>query len=189
MRTLRRLNTGFLCALACACVLAPAASAETPATPTNGGASPDDPSLRPPGKAVLVGGLAIAPADAPDEVKGAIRAANRIARKPYRYGGGHGSFRDTGYDCSGSVSYALHGGGLLESPLHSTLFMRWGAAGKGRWITVYTNPGHAYVVIAGLRFDTGGRDRGDDAAPGSGPRWSSRARSSAGYRARHPVGL
>jgi hypothetical protein len=186
----RRLTTSFLCALAFACLLAPAAGAQTPSTPSNGGASPDDPALRPPGRAILVGGLAIAPPDAPPEVKGAIAAANRIAKKPYRYGGGHGrGFNDSGYDCSGAVSYALHGGGLLDSPLHSSLFMRWGERGRGRWITVFTNPGHAFVTIAGLRFDTGGRDRGDNAHPGSGPRWSARARSSRGYRARHPVGF
>jgi hypothetical protein len=190
MQTLRRLNTSLLCALACACLLAPAAAAQTPAGGGSGGASPDDPLLRPPGKALLVGGKAIPPAGAPPEVVGAIMAANRISTKPYRYGGGHGlSFRDSGYDCSGAISYALHGGGLLDRPLHSGLFMRWGERGRGRWITVYAHGGHAYVTIAGLRFDTGGRDRGDDAAPGSGPRWSAKLRSSRGYRARHPEGF
>jgi hypothetical protein len=114
-------------------------------------------------------------------VKQAIYAANRITRRPYRYGGGHRSFRDTAYDCSGSVSYALHGGGLLASPLHSSAFMQWGDPGRGQWITIYTNPGHAYAVIAGLRFDTSG--------PGErGPRWRTSARSSRSYVARHPVG-
>ena len=124
---------------------------------------------------------AIPPASAPEAVKNAIYAANRITRKPYRYGGGHRNFRSSGYDCSGSVSYALHGGGLLDSPLHSTAFLRWGERGPGKWITVYTNPGHAFVIIAGLRFDTSG--------PGeSGPRWRSSARSSRGYKLRHPEG-
>ena len=128
------------------------------------------------------GRTAIPPAAAPDAVKRAIYAANRITRKPYRYGGGHASFRSSGYDCSGSVSYALHGGGLLASPLHSGAFMRWGEPGAGRWITVYTNRGHAFAVIAGLRFDTSG--------PGeSGPRWRAGARSSRGYSARHPSGF
>jgi hypothetical protein len=128
------------------------------------------------------GRTAIPPAAAPDAVKGAIYAANRITRKPYRYGGGHRSFRSSGYDCSGSVSFALHGGGLLDSPLDSSSFMRWGERGPGQWITVFTNPGHAYAVIAGLRFDTSG--------PGeSGPRWRSGARSSRGYRVRHPEGF
>jgi hypothetical protein len=127
------------------------------------------------------GRTAIPPAAAPEAVKRAIYAANEITRKPYRYGGGHASFRSRGYDCSGAVSYALHGGGLLDRPLHSSAFMRWGERGKGKWITVYTNPGHAFVVIAGLRFDTSG--------PGeSGPRWRSGARSSRGYRTRHPEG-
>jgi cell wall-associated NlpC family hydrolase len=125
---------------------------------------------------------AIPPASAPLAVKKAIYAANRITKKPYRYGGGHRRWRDTGYDCSGSVSFALHGGGILESPLFSSLFMRWGEAGRGQWITVYTNPGHAYVVMAGLRFDTSG--------PGErGPRWRQGARSSRGFVARHPEGL
>jgi cell wall-associated NlpC family hydrolase len=128
------------------------------------------------------GRTAIPPAEAPIEVKRAIYAANQITRQPYRYGGGHASFQSRGYDCSGSVSYALHGGGLLGSPLHSTAFMRWGERGKGQWITVYTNSGHAFVVIAGLRFDTSG--------PGqSGPRWRTSARSSRGYQLRHPVGF
>jgi hypothetical protein len=115
-------------------------------------------------------------------VKNAIFAANQITHKPYRYGGGHRTWRDRGYDCSGSVSYALHGGGLLTSPLPSSSFMRWGLAGRGLWITIYTNPGHAYLIIAGLRFDTSG--------PGErGPRWRKSARSSRTYVARHPVGF
>jgi hypothetical protein len=125
---------------------------------------------------------AIPPAGSPDSVKNAIYAANLIAGKRYRYGGGHRSFTDTAYDCSGSVSYALHGGGILSRPLDSSSFMRWGLPGKGVWITIYTNPGHAYVVIAGLRFDTAGPGR-------SGPRWRPGARSSRGFLARHPVSL
>ena len=128
------------------------------------------------------GRTAIPPAGAPLAVQQAIYAANRITRKPYRYGGGHRSFRDRAYDCSGSVSFALHGGGLLLSPLDSRAFMRWGVPGPGQWITVYTNPGHAYVVIAGLRFDTSG--------PGKrGPRWRVGARSSRSFQARHPWAL
>jgi hypothetical protein len=128
------------------------------------------------------GRTAIAPASAPLEVKNAILAANQITHKPYRYGGGHRTWRDRGYDCSGSVSFALHGGGLLTSPLPSSSFMRWGLPGRGLWITIYTNPGHAYVIIAGLRFDTSG--------PGErGPRWRTSARSSRSYVARHPAGF
>jgi hypothetical protein len=141
----------------------------------------------PRGKAVIGpdGRTAIAPDDAPQQVKDAIAAANRITDKPYRYGGGHGKWEDSGYDCSGAVSYALHGGDLLDSPLDSSGLARWGAAGRGEWITVYANSGHAYVVIAGLRFDTssGGSNNG------SGPRWREAARSSQGYTARHPAGL
>ena len=131
------------------------------------------------------GRTATAPRNAPAAVKKAIWAANRITRKPYRYGGGHGRWEDSGYDCSGSVSYALHGGGLLRRPLSSGPFMRWGRPGRGRWITVYANSGHAYVVIAGLRFDTSSAGSGG----GSGPRWRSRGRSSSGYVARHPSGF
>ena len=156
-----------------------------------GGVSPDDPEFRPTGKAKLVGGRAIPPADAPPEVAKAIEAANRIVQKPYKYGGGHGSFEDSGYDCSGTISYALNGAGLLGStPLDSTSFMRWGAKGKGKWFTVYSNPGHAFVMIAGLRLDTGMRDntvRGQ--FPGRGPRWAKVKRSTRGFTARHPDGF
>ncbi len=125
-------------------------------------------------------GMAIAPADAPESVKAIIAAGNRIATKPYRYGGGHGHWDDAGYDCSGSVSYALHGAGLLSVSLDSTGFMGWGERGEGRWVTVYGNPSHAYMVVAGLRFDTSG------AAPS---RWQTDMRSTSGYRVRHPAGL
>jgi len=111
-----------------------------------------------------------------------VRAANRIQSKPYKYGGGHGRWNDTGYDCSGSVSYALHGGGLLSSALTSSGFMRWGAPGKGRRITIYASPSHVYMVIDGRRFDTTGRDE-------TGTRWQASQRSSAGYVVRHPPGL
>ena len=118
----------------------------------------------------------------PGAVRGAIAAANRIAGAPYRYGGGHGSFSDSGYDCSGSVSYVLHGAGRLASPLDSAQLMSYGAPGRGRWITVYANPGHAYLVIRGRRYDTTGRAQ-------TGSRWQPAHRSSAGYAVRHPPGL
>jgi cell wall-associated NlpC family hydrolase len=127
-------------------------------------------------------GIAYAPENAPLAVQQAIWAANKLRNKPYVYGGGHRSFRSRGYDCSGTVSFALHGGGLLESPLDSGSFMKWGERGRGQWITVYTNPGHAFVVIAGIRLDTSG-------AGESGPRWRIEARSTSGYRARHPEGF
>jgi hypothetical protein len=157
-----------------------------------GGVGPDDPRYKPPKRAKIINGLAYAPKGAPPQVVNAIAAANQIVRMPYRYGGGHKSFQDSAYDCSGSVSYALHGGGLLTAPLDSSAFMKWGLSGKGRWITVYTNPGHAFAVIAGLRFDTGYRGRGrkavKGAAPGSGPRWGYQ-RPTDGFSARHPNAL
>ena len=113
-------------------------------------------------------------------------------------GGGHNAkFSGRGYDCSGSVSYALHGGGLLDSPLDSSSFMKWGESGEGDWITIYTNPGHAYMVVAGLRFDTSmrtpiagaSRKRARRGSYSSSSRWSSRMRSSSGYTVRHPVGF
>jgi hypothetical protein len=134
-------------------------------------------------QAKLVNGKAIAPANAPEEVQEVIAAANRIRNKPYVYGGGHGSFKDDGYDCSGSVSYALHGGHFLKTPLDSTGLGKWGDPGKGGWITVYGAPSHAYMVVAGLRFDT-------SMTPGDGPSWSKAMRSTPEtYRVRHPEGF
>ena len=112
----------------------------------------------------------------------AIAAANRIATLPYRYGGGHGSFHDSGYDCSGSVSYVLHAAGRLGRPRDSGELMRYGAPGPGRYITVYASPGHAFMVIRGRRFDTTGRSE-------TGSRWQPAGRSAAGYVVRHPAGL
>jgi hypothetical protein len=143
---------------------------------------------------LLPDGTAAAPADAPPQVQQAIFAANKIVGRPYVYGGGHRSFKSTGYDCSGTVSYALHGGGLLKSPLDSGSFMSWGERGPGLWITVFTNPGHAYAMIAGLRLDTSAagvtRENTKNAlAFQSGPRWRPVLRSAAGYRQRHPLGF
>jgi len=115
-------------------------------------------------------------------VRRIIAAGNRIADKPYRYGGGHGQWNDSGYDCSGSVSYALHGAGLVSRAYTSGEFMSWGAPGRGRWVTIYASPGHVYMVVNGRRFDTTGRDE-------TGSRWQSRSRSSAGYVVRHPPGF
>jgi hypothetical protein len=136
----------------------------------------------PPGRALLVGGRAVAPIDAPPAVKRVIAAANRIRTKPYVWGGGHGRWWDRGYDCSGAVSYALHGGELLNSPLPSGPMMRWGSPGRGHWITVYAHGGHAFAVIAGLRWDTSGNTRG------TGPRWHEEMASTRGFVARHPTG-
>ena len=111
-----------------------------------------------------------------------ISAANRIATAPYKYGGGHGSYRDSGYDCSGSISYALHYAGLLRTPLDSSGLMSYGLPGRGRHVTIYAHPGHAYMVVDGRRFDT-------SAIRETGSRWTSTHRSSAGYVVRHPRGL
>jgi hypothetical protein len=127
-------------------------------------------------------GLAIPPADAPEAVKKVIAAANEIARKPYRYGGGHGRWQDTGYDCSGSVSYALHGAGLLDRSMPSGSFTSWGEVGEGEWITIYAHGGHMYMTVAGLRFDTSGRAR-------TGSRWQKDDRSPRGFTVRHPEGF
>ena len=137
--------------------------------------------LGPPGAARLRrDGTAVAPIDAPLPVRAVIAAANRIAKTPYVWGGGHGGWSAGGYDCSGSVSYALHGGGLLAWPLTSGGLMRWGFPGRGRWITVYAHGTHTFMVVAGLRYDTSG------ASPS---RWQTGMRSSAGFAIRHPAGL
>lgn len=138
----------------------------------------------PAGRAALVNDEAIPPPNAPLAVRAVIEAANQIDEKPYVWGGGHGSFEeDDGYDCSGAVSFALNGAGLIESPLDSTGFMAYGEPGVGRWITIYATGGHMYSVIAGLRFDTGGP------GGGNGPRWSTVMRSPSGFAARHPSGF
>ena len=123
-----------------------------------------------------------APAGAPPQVQQIIAAGNEIASKPYKYGGGHGKWDDSGYDCSGSVSYALHGAGLLDEALPSGSFVDWGDPGPGQWVTIYANGGHMYMVVAGLRFDTSGRSNHNT-------RWQSEQRSSDGYTVRHPPGL
>ena len=131
---------------------------------------------------VLADGTAVAPKDAPQIVRDVINTGNVIAKTPYLWGGGHGSWAASGYDCSGSVSFALAGAGLLDSPLTSGLLARWGSAGPGRWITIYANGGHVFMEVAGLRFDTGG-------IRGSGTRWQTTGRATAGFVARHPEGL
>lgn len=131
----------------------------------------------------LDGSRAVAPKSAPKAVKRMIRAGNKIRHKKYKWGGGHGDWTDKGYDCSGAVSYALHGGKLLDVPLDSTGLSRYGVKGKGSWISVYGNPGHAYMVVAGLRFDTA-------ATRGDGPSWSKSLQSTSGkFKVRHPRGL
>jgi hypothetical protein len=131
------------------------------------------------------GGRAVAPPSAPAAVEAMIEAANRIRHRPYRWGGGHRSWSSRGYDCSGSVSYVMHAAGLLDYPLDSTGFMRWGGGGPGSWVRIYANHGHVFAVIAGLRWDTSYSEDGDR----SGPGWSEEMRSSGGFRLRHPLGL
>ena len=181
-------------ALAAVLVAAPAASADTlggvapplPATAdVNGPAivkDADGPTVKG-RRALLIGTKAYAPSKAPDRVKRVIWAANKIRHKPYVWGGGHAHYwKDRGYDCSGAVSYALHGGGLLDYPMVSYSLGRWGDRGEGRWITIYANRNHVFMVLAGLRFDTSG-------AGESGPRWRLEPRSTDGFRVRHPDGL
>jgi hypothetical protein len=169
--------------------------------PSTGGAEfvpPPPESMTVPGtKAkMLPDGSAAAPAGAPVAVQQAVWAANKLLDKPYKYGGGHGKIEDNGYDCSGTVSYALFHAGLLTSPLDSGSFMRWGERGRGQWITIFTNRGHAYAVIAGLRLDTSSyasrtASNGKVARTAfeRGPRWRPTKRPARGFRARHPLGL
>jgi cell wall-associated NlpC family hydrolase len=160
-------------------------------TAASGGADPATASGQPTGQiappppaAGTLGtdGLAAAPAGAPAAIAAIIQAGNVIAHMPYRFGGGHQSWTDTGYDCSGSVSFALHGAGLLDTPLASYDFYTWGEAGPGQWVTIYAKDDHAYMVVAGLRYDT-------SASKGGGSRWTAASRPPASYVARHPAGL
>lgn len=134
-------------------------------------------------RAKLRHGIAYAPENAPLNVKKAIWATNTLRTKPYHWGGGHGSFYDTGYDCSGTVSFALHHAGLISTPLDSRSLMSFGERGRGRWMTIYSRNGHTFMVIAGLRLDTTG-SYGTE-----GPRWHTDGRLPWGFEARHPVGL
>jgi hypothetical protein len=173
--------------LACVCLAVLAVPGSASAAPSRTGGAVFVPPPPPPKKAAIVNGLAVAPAGAPTRIKRVIAAGNRIIGKPYRYGGGHRPFSrmlDSGYDCSGTVSYALYGGRFLRSPLPSGPLMGWGRSGTGRWLTVYAHGGHAYLVVAGLRLDTSMRDDPTRTGPG----WSKRLRVSAAFTARHPRG-
>jgi hypothetical protein len=130
----------------------------------------------------LDNGVALPPLEAPTAVLKIIEAGNTIARTPYKWGGGHGRFLDSGYDCSGSVSFALYAAGLIGGPEVAAGLMHWGKPGKGKWITVYANPGHTYMEVAGIRFDTSG-------AKVTGSRWQNELRTNQGFVARHPPGL
>jgi len=132
---------------------------------------------------ILLTGIALPPPDAPQEIKDVINNANLIVGRPYIWGGGHGSWYSHGYDCSGSVSFALFGGGMIPRPLTSSELEGWGAPGPGKWITVYANAGHTFAEIAGLRWDTSGTESG------TGPRWHLAGRPTAGFVVRHPPGF
>lgn len=162
-----------LAAVASAALIAPATA------PAGSGGTATPGSNAPSGKAKLENGKAIAPSHAPSRVVRAIEAANEIVKgKDYCLGGGHGKWKSKCYDCSGTVSYALHGGRMLDSPMPSGSFTKWGEKGKGDWLTVYANSGHMYAVIAGLRLDTSDTE-------GAGPGWSDEMRSKRGYKVRH----
>jgi cell wall-associated NlpC family hydrolase len=161
------------------------AGGQAPGTPdsvTTPAPAPVAPAPQTAHLAVLSHGVATAPSDAPLAVRLAIQAANQIRHKPYVWGGGHASFSARGYDCSGAVSYVLHAASLLSFPEVSGALARWGVRGDGKWITVYANGGHAFMVIAGLRFDTSGQGQ-------SGPRWRAESRWFRGFHRRHAPGL
>ena len=161
--------------------VAPAAPTAGGATPTPSPANTTSPLILGPA-GTLADGLLAPPLGAPAAVAAAIAGANRIAKLPYRWGGGHRKFEDTAYDCSGSVSYALHAAGLLATTMTSGELAKYGEAGPGRWITIYANADHVYAVMAGVRFDTSGQTR-------AGSRWQSAQRSSSGFVVRHPAGF
>lgn len=133
--------------------------------------------------AIIQNGVAWAPTRAPDAVHRAIAAGNALQGRPYRYGGGHASFEDSGYDCSGTVSYLLHKAGLLDRTMTSKEFLTWGKKGRGKWITIYAREGHVFMTIAGLRIDTGGTKRD------TGPQWKPFSRRTSKFVVRHPPGL
>jgi cell wall-associated NlpC family hydrolase len=154
--------------------VAPPTAPSTPSHPTVPGFT-----------AKIIDGVGYAPANAPIQVQRAIWAGNQIRNKPYRVGGGHGKWHDTAYDCSGSVSFVLHGAGLLKVSEDSGEMESWGQTGLGQWITVYTNAGHAFIQIAGIRFDTS-RESDPNPPPGTGPRWRPIMQSAPGFMPRHP---
>jgi hypothetical protein len=179
-----RLKTG-LASIAALVAIAAAAPGGASAACTTGGLTPAETDIcTPTAKArLLPNGQLVPPASAPARVKLVIAAANKIRTKPYIWGGGHAQWWDAGYDCSGSVSFALHGGKFLTSPLPSGPLESWGEEGEGSWISVYANSGHAYMTVAGFRFDTSG-DEGSE----TGPRWHTEMRDNVGYIVRHPAG-
>jgi hypothetical protein len=183
LSNIKKLKAGLAAVLAVAAI-ALCLPAGASATCHGGGVTPAEIDMcTPTPKArLLKNGMLVPPAGAPARIKAVIAAANKIRTKPYIYGGGHARWWDRGYDCSGSVSYALHGGNFISSPLPSGPMEHWGAAGEGRWITVWANGGHAYAEIAGFRWDTAGD------ASGTGPRWHEELLDNVGFTPRHPLG-
>jgi cell wall-associated NlpC family hydrolase len=165
---------------------ASAGTAPTALAPAKGAPTPQPELLVPGSIARYVNGYAAAPMNAPPSVQQVIWTANEIIGLPYIFGGGHGSFTSPGYDCSGTVSFALHGGSLLPTPMDSSEFETWGSHGAGRWIAVFGNAGHAYMDVAGLRLDT---SAADDPSNQQGPRWRPLRVGNSGYTVRHPLGL
>ena len=163
-----------------------AATRSSAAEVTQAAATPQPQLLVPGSLARYINGYAAAPMSAPESVQKVIWAGNEIIGLPYVFGGGHGSFVSSGYDCSGTVSYALHGGNFLTTPMDSSEFMVWGSHGAGRWIAVFGNAGHAYMDVAGLRLDT---SAADDPSNQQGPRWRPLRVENGGYTVRHPLGL
>jgi hypothetical protein len=173
------LNAFFPKTLGAAVLAAIAATASAGSFPSSGPTVPGS-------TACLRYGQAAAPERAPLAVKRAIWAANQLRTKPYRFGGGHKSFVDNGYDCSGTISFALGAAGLIPSPMSSSDFRRFGQSGRGKWITVYARHGHTFAIIAGLRLDTTPYITAHDRWA---PRWQPTVRFPSGFEARHPVGL
>lgn len=172
--TLRRLCTVFGCCLLLLGVVGAQAANDVP--PQSG------PTVRG-NRAVLKGRIAYAPSNAPRNIKLAIWATNGVTNRPYIWGGGHGTFYDRGYDCSGTISYFLHHGGLLDQPTPSRAFLSYGECGQGKWVTIYARNGHVFAEICGLRLDTTGLHEEE------GPRWRGSPRTPSGFIARHPAGL
>jgi hypothetical protein len=181
-RNFRLAGLAFVVALFVTAFSAPGSASA--ACSTGGMSSTEVDLCTPTAKAKLLpNGMLVPPKSAPPRIKAVIAAANKIRSKPYIFGGGHARWWDAGYDCSGAVSFALHGGKFLESPLPSGPMAKWGEEGSGRWITVWSNAGHAYAEVAGFRWDTSG-----DAGGETGPRWHEDLRDNLGFVSRHPTG-
>ena len=182
-RVCRQMGAFSCCALALACLLLTSCSQQQQQQQSKAPARIGGYSYKPGLTRLLPNGMAIPPADAPPQVKRLVYAANKLVGKPYRMGGGHRKHEDSGYDCSGSLSFALREAGLLTSVRHSRNFLRYGRSGPGKWVSVYVRNGHVFMVVCGLRFDTTGKGRS------RGPAWRTSSRSTRGFYVRHPYGF